>query len=377
VQLANAASIVILPLRPTVFKYRKNETVPLAVMRNLRGRGTVEPSYPPALIGAQGHGGGFNERLDLSGRLGSGHIGGAFLFRSEIRTREMALESAVTGPAVTGAHDLEPKYLQWTPVIAGALAATALSLIFVTFAAAVGLGVSSTAPTWRDASAALWILSGLYLILQAIISFGFGAYIAGRLRRSLAAGPADEVETRDGLHGLAVWAIAVVLGAVLAAFVGAATINRTSPSTANASAAEPLLSYELDRLFRSARRPPNVDLRSDRAEAGRVLLTSSGHDGVSADDRAYLIQQVGATTGLSPADAEHRVDNGIANAKTALTRSRRSTIILAFSLATALLLGAVAAWAAACAGGRHRDGAPLPEWMAHSDRFARRRIVIQ
>src|SRR5437868_1061969 len=114
-----------------------------------------------------------------------------------------------------------------------------------------------------------------------------------------------------------------------------------------------------------------------RSGPGRILLTSSGHDGVSTDDRAYLVQLVASTTGLSPADAERRVDTGIANAKTALNRSRRSTIILAFSLATALLLGAVAAWAAACAGGRHRDGAPLPEWMVHSDRLARRRIVGQ
>jgi hypothetical protein len=285
----------------------------------------------------------------------------------------MIAETDVSGPLET-----EPRSLQWTPVIAGALAATALSLILVTFAAAVGMGVSSTAPTWRDASAALWLLSGIYLILQAIVSFALGGYIAGRLRRPLVAGPSDQVETHDGLHGLTVWAVAVVLGAIVAAFVSAAAVNRPSPATAaNASAAEPVLSYELDRLFRSPRRPPNVDLRSERAEAGRILLTSSGHDGVSADDRTYLVQMVAAATGLATADAERRADNGIANAKTALNRSRRSTIILAFSLATALLLGAVAAWAAACAGGRHRDGAPLPEWMVHSDRLARRRIVIQ
>ena len=94
----------------------------------------------------------------------------------------------------------EPRYLQWTPVIGGALAATALSLILVTFAAAVGLGVSSAAPTWRDASVALWILSGIYLILQAVLSFAFGGYIAGRLRLQLTARPADDVEVRDGLH---------------------------------------------------------------------------------------------------------------------------------------------------------------------------------
>lgn len=280
------------------------------------------------------------------------------------------VDSTVAPPA-------ESRFLQWTPVIAGALGATALSLILVTFAAAVGLGVGSAAPTWRDASAALWILSGIFLILQALLSFGFGGYIAGRLRHPLAAGPADEVEARDGLHGLAVWALAVVLGGLLAALVGASTINRSAPSSAASSAAEPLLSYELDRLYRAGRRAPNADLRSDRAEAGRILLTSSSHDGMSTEDRTYLIQQVAAATGLATPDAERRVDNVIANAKTAIARSRRSTIIMAFSLATALLLGSMAAWAAAGAGGRHRDGSPLPSWMAHSNQIARRKIVVQ
>jgi hypothetical protein len=49
----------------------------------------------------------------------------------------------------------------------------------VTFGITIGLGVSSTSPTWRDTSAALSLLSGLYLILQAIVSFGLGGYIAG------------------------------------------------------------------------------------------------------------------------------------------------------------------------------------------------------
>src|SRR4051812_28584753 len=185
----------------------------------------------------------------------------------------MTLETSLATPQ----DSAEPSRIQWTPVIAGSLAATALSFILITFAAAVGLGVSSTAPTWRDASVALWILSGTYLILQAIVSFGFGAYIAGRLRRPLAAAPANEVESRDGLHGLAVWALAVVLGSMVAAFVGAATINRAAPSAANSSSAEPILSYELDRLFRAVRRPSNTDLRPERAEAGRIFLTSSSH----------------------------------------------------------------------------------------------------
>jgi hypothetical protein len=282
----------------------------------------------------------------------------------------------VTSPGLDDV-DSEPSYLQWTPVIAGAFGATALSLILVAFAATIGLGVSSTAPTWRDASVALWLLSGLYLILQAVVSFGFGGYIAGRIRRLVVAAASEEVETRDGAHGLAVWALAVLLGAALAALIGAAALSRSSPSSANTSAAEPVLSYELDRLFRAPRRPPNVDLSSERAEAGRILLTASGHNDVSGDDRTYLTQQVAAVTGIAPPDAERRVDSVIASAKTALTRSRRSTIILAFSLAASLLLGAAAAWAGAVSGGRHRDGAPLPGWMTHANRWERRRIVAR
>ncbi|MGY3111237.1 hypothetical protein ACVWW7_007864 [Bradyrhizobium sp. LM6.9] len=69
--------------------------------------------------------------------------------------------------------------IQWSSIVAGAFAAAALSFILVSFGVAIGLGISSTSPTWRDASAALALLSGLYLILQAIASFGFGGYIAG------------------------------------------------------------------------------------------------------------------------------------------------------------------------------------------------------
>src|SRR5437868_15297801 len=98
----------------------------------------------------------------------------------------MAVEE-ITRPALVARPAEDTLYLQWTPVIAGAFGAAALSFILVTFGVTIGLGVSSISPTWRDASAALAILSGLYLILQAIASFGLGGYIAGRTRRPQAA----------------------------------------------------------------------------------------------------------------------------------------------------------------------------------------------
>jgi hypothetical protein len=263
--------------------------------------------------------------------------------------------------------------LQWTPIVAGALTACAASFIMITFGTTVGLGVSSAAPTWRDASLALWVLSGIYLVLQALVSFGCGGYLAGRCRVPYDAGSSDEAETRDGLHGIASWSLAIVLGAALAALVTMGA-NRTTSLTQPSATTEPsVLSYEIDHLFRSVRRPTNLDL-SARAEAGRVLMTSSGHSGVSSDDRAYLVQLVTATTGLTGPDAERRVDSVISDARTAISRARASTIILAFSFATALLLGAAAAWAGAEAGGKHRDGTPLSDWMVHADRFNRRNV---
>jgi hypothetical protein len=277
-------------------------------------------------------------------------------------------------PSTRSADDIWS--LQWTPIVAGAFAACAVSAIMVTFGTTVGLGVSSTAPTWRDASVALWLLSGIYLILQALISFGCGGYLAGRCRVPYGS-VTDDVEKRDGLHGIASWALAVILGIALAALV-ALGASRPTPLTQPTSTTEPsVLSYEIDHLFRSARRPPNLDLAPLRAEAGRVLMTSSGHSGVSSDDRAYLVQLVTAATGLAGADAERRVDTVIADSKSAISRTRASTIVLAFSVATALLLGAVAAWAGAEAGGRHRDGMPLSDWMLHANRFNRRRSLWQ
>jgi hypothetical protein len=284
------------------------------------------------------------------------------------------MEAAPVQAAPLPARREGPWTLHWTPIVVGALTATALSSILITFAATVGLGVSSAAPTWRDASWALWLLSGIYLILQALISFGCGGYVAGRTQAPAGFGSTEEVERRDGFHGIAAWALAVVLSALLAAFIGMAA-SRPSTLATPPSAAEPsVLSYEIDQLFRAGRnRPANIDLTPARAEAGRILLTSSSHSGVTTEDRSYLIQMVSGATGLTGADAERRVDNVISDSRKAIGRARASTIILAFSIATALLLAAAAAWAGAEAGGRHRDGMPLPGWMMRSNSIARRR----
>jgi hypothetical protein len=260
------------------------------------------------------------------------------------------------------------RYLQWGPIIAGALAAAAFASVLHSFALALGLAVSSSAPTWRDTSFALVLLSGLYLILVALASYSLGGYIAGRVRPPVLAGTLEETEFRDGAHGLVVWALATLLTVVLALGIAQAVTRVAAPSApssgpATSSGAENIIAYDLDRLFRGERAQTG-DMTYTRSEAGRILLTASSHRGMLPEDRNYLIRLVSLRTGLAEPEATRRVDDVVARAKDNITRARRSAIILGFMIGAAALIGAVAAWVAACAGGRHRDGEAIePAWM--------------
>jgi hypothetical protein len=276
-------------------------------------------------------------------------------------------------PARVPVEDASVHYIEWGPAIAGALTAAAIGFVLVTFGAAIGLAVASTAPTWRDSSATLQLLSGLYLLLVAILAFGVGGYLAGRMRTRLN-GSSDEIEFRDGTLGLVVWAIAVILTALIT-WAGAQSLSRlgSPPNASQSVAGENLVAYDLDRLFRAERKPQSADLTQARSEAARILLTSAGHTGVTPDDRTYLIALTSAETGLARPDAERRVDAIIAQARDNIRKARRAAVIVAFMAAAAALLGAAMAWLASCAGGRQRDAGTVPSmtWGWSGPRLAR------
>jgi hypothetical protein len=275
--------------------------------------------------------------------------------------------------------------LDWSSIIAGALAAAALGFVLHSFAIAFGLSVGSTSPAWRDTSFALVFLSGLYLVLAALAAYGLGGYVVARMRARVPAvtpavaptAVADEVEFSDGMHGLIVWALATLVTGflVVATIQGASRLAPAAGSSAGPAAsvaAESLLASDLDRLFRSDRRPAG-DIAYARAEAGRILLTTASHDGMSVDDRSYLVRMVALITGLSQPDADNRVLAVAGQARVDIERARHSAVILGFMAGAAVLMGAVAAWAAACAGGRHREGHETPHALLDWGRpYARR-----
>ena len=226
------------------------------------------------------------------------------------------------------------------------------------------MAVLSTAPTWRESSSWLWPLTGVYLLFTALAAFAVGGYIAGRMRAPLGL-EVMELEFRDGIHGLLVWGLAVVLTAVLALGVAATAMPAAAPSggtpgAAQSVAGENIIASELDELFRTDRNVPDMAYR--RAEAARILLKASGRNGVSNPDRDYLATITAAVAGIPPDLAAERVNREIAAAKQELHRARVAAVLQAFFIAAALLVGAAIAWFAACEGGRDRERGTYPIW---------------
>jgi hypothetical protein len=268
-----------------------------------------------------------------------------------------------------GALRAEP-YIDWRAVIGGAVIAAGVSLTLLSFGSGIGLSVASTAPSWRDSSPWLWLLSGFFLIFVALCAFGFGGYASGRMRlaaRAPAGNAGNESEFRDGMHGLFMWGLAILISALLA-LLGALGVSRqTAPSggTAGASASiagENILASELDQLFRSYRYGPGANIEYQRAEAARILLKTESHAGLSADDRIYLSNIVAMRAGVSGPEADDRANRIIADSKDELRESRAAAVMEAFLIATALLIGAAVAWFSAAEGGRDREVGRWPVW---------------
>jgi hypothetical protein len=217
-------------------------------------------------------------------------------------------------------------------------------------ASAVGLMVASPSPTWRDTSAWLAILSGFWIVIVGVGSFTLGGYIAGRVRSTWKASK-DEIEFRDGAHGLLVWAIGVLLGALLlatSAYTFAAGSVAAPPR--DTAGAPSFLAYELDRLFRPDTAGPDL-----RAAAGRIVMRGLGRTELPAEDRAQLISMASTVSGLPAPDADRRVTQILTDARAAASQARKSSVILGFCLAAGLAAAAAAAWFAAGIGGKHRD----------------------
>ena len=268
------------------------------------------------------------------------------------------------------------RFVEWGSVIAGAVMAAALSFVFLTFGSAIGL--SAVSP-WPDAGVSAKTAASLavfWTLAQQIGAFMVGGYIAGRMRTRWAEANADETEFRDGLHGALVWAVGIVIGALL--FLSTAgAIAKTGADAVAKAATVAGANAELRLLLRrcvdasgTATRSPD-SAGDDTRRAGyapapgsawrncshRLALGAAGS--LTDSDRSYLATLVAQRTGLPQAEAERRVTETIneatRTAREAADKARHAAILGGLVTAVSLLLSLAAAWWAAQKGGNHRD----------------------
>ncbi|MEX0694166.1 MAG: hypothetical protein WD075_06970 [Rhodospirillales bacterium] len=289
--------------------------------------------------------------------------------------------------------------MDWAAILAGSIFALAFSFLLIEFG--VSLGLSLTSPYRGEGVSASWlaIAAGIWFVWVTVTGFGAGGYLVGRMRRRAGDATSAEVEVRDGIHGLMVWATGALVGAVLAAMgvggllsAGTSAVGSVSevvteafpsdyfanvmlrstdsaPPTgeANTGADDPA-SAATDATAKSMRQSMQrvakiTDIDPAVQQQVAVVIGRSVVSGEMAErDRSYLAQVVAANTDLDQTAARARIDEvnaELASARTeataAVEKARVAGVVFGFIAAATLLVGAVAAFFAATAGGRHRD----------------------
>jgi hypothetical protein len=284
--------------------------------------------------------------------------------------------------AIVAAADADSgSYMDWPAAIAGAVLASAISLVLITFGSAIGLSLTSPFDNTGMSAVGLAIALGLWLVWVQVSSFMAGGYVTGRMRRRLHDATEHESDVRDGIHGLVVWGVGVLLGASILALTagGAASTAATAVGGAAQAAVEKMadaaqgvnpLSRAVDTAFRTTR--PDASTSADaRNEVMAIVARGIAQGDIPEADRTYLAQVIAARTDVPPDEAKARVDTMVTSAQQAAEeakqqakRAKRFAVIAAFVTAASLAISAAAAFWAAGMGGRHRDeGTVIPRWF--------------
>ena len=263
--------------------------------------------------------------------------------------------------------------MAWGPVLGGAFAALAMTLLLLTLGSGVGLSSTSAWSNSGVAATTFTIGAAIWLIIVQWLSSAFGGYLTGRLRTKWANMHTDEVFFRDTAHGFLAWAVATVVSVALVASAATSVVGGAARTAGNAataaasdagqgaaqSAADPS-GYYVDALFRADK--PGANDPDAKAEAGRILLMGARNGTIPDGDKAYLGQLVAARTGLPEDAAVKRVNDVLGQVQTAeiklrevADQTRKATAQGSFFLFFSMLIGAFIASVAGALGGRQRD----------------------
>lgn len=275
-------------------------------------------------------------------------------------------DAPITGSVGTSVVRWAGPSISWSAIFAGAFAATGLTIVLVILGSAFGFGAMSPFAGDGLSLTTIGVVTIIWLILTQIFASVLGGYVAGRVRVRWSI-HADEVFFRDSVHGFLTWALAsAFMFAVAGIAAGGGALGATAVTAAameSEDGAPAPATIITDRLYRAPGADPEA-LATARQEADRFVVRAIADPGsVTAEDRAWLIEDVAERTAIGVNDAEARVQNAFSQmdaareeARDEVDAARAASATLAIATALAMLIGAFVASAAAVFGGRERDG---------------------
>lgn len=246
--------------------------------------------------------------------------------------------------------------VSWSAIIAGALAATAITMILMALGS--GIGLASMTPWSRNdvSPRTVTFMTAVWLIIVQAVAAAVGGYMTGRLRTKWVTVHAREVFFRDSAHGFLSWALSLVLTMFFLGMAFAPNLTGSGqalmgPMTDGGPGATSPMPSSFDALFQGGNGGSDPAAQS---EAMRLLGKGVLGD-LTDTERARLTQLVAQRTGMSQTEADRRVTDVLAQGKSAADAARRAGMRLAFFSFVAMLIGALMASSAAARGGRRRD----------------------
>lgn len=262
--------------------------------------------------------------------------------------------TAVTAPA----RELPGSYVDWPAILGGAVVAAAIVGLCTTFGAALGLATISAEP--GEGSFNAWaIISSLWVVVSIVAAFLVGGYLAGRMTRRVDAASADEVATRDGVNGLIVWGLGMLVSAWFAASavgtaatavgtaaggvaqgagalaggvsqaagtaasglvqgagaaIGGVSENEDATSFLNDTLMRPVLGGAADPAPTDPSAEPGADDAELARQTGAILANVVRTGEISDEERSFLISAAAQRTGLPENEVEARVDAAVTRA---------------------------------------------------------------
>ncbi len=149
----------------------------------------------------------------------------------------------------------QPAYVDWSAVFAGTAIASAMSMLLYGFGASVGLYVAQPWSHSATTTAGISLAVLIFAALSYIYSLALGSYFAGRMRPRHTIDP-DEAQFRDGANGFVVWAISLIVGALIVSnlLVGAGDRAATAgyrTAVGVSSAVAPFAEAAVDNMLRA------------------------------------------------------------------------------------------------------------------------------